>query len=163
MPGRVIMTENGDCVKRFQPQLDQSLSNRAHLWFHLVILLSNIDQCFTVNFVVDIMQDFQFFTPSTSSWYCVQVHWRSSPDLPRALKAALSGNCSAWKRKALLQIGKQPKTKATCRLKRLGTETGWVDAGPDSESRSWTGVSASQARKSEAGKIRSGPACFGQL
>ena len=58
MPGRVIMTKNGDRVKRFQPQLDQSLSNRAHLWFHLVILLSNMSQCFTVNFVVDIMQDF---------------------------------------------------------------------------------------------------------
>ena len=52
MPGRVIMAKNGDRVKRFQPQLDQSLSNRAHLWFHLVILLSNMNQCFTVNFLL---------------------------------------------------------------------------------------------------------------
>ena len=50
--------------------------------------------------------------------------------------------------------------KQTCRLRRLGTEMGFVAAGPDLASRSWTAASASQARKSDAGRSLSGPAWF---
>ena len=73
------MTENGDRVKRFQPQLDQSLSNRAHLWFHLVILLSNMNQCFTVNFLLTYCKIFNCSRQVPPRG----IASRSTEDLPR--------------------------------------------------------------------------------
>ena len=66
-------------------------------------------------------------------------------------------------RSSLAQQSVHEKLLLTCRLRRVGTEQGWLEAGPDCATRSWTAVSASQARKSDAGSSRSGPTWFSRL
>ena len=108
MPGRVIMTENGDRVKRFQPQLDQSLSNRAHLWFHLVILLSDMNQFFTVNFLLTYCNSSRQVPPHG-------IASRSTEDLPQIFLELSRQLCPAivppGKEKLFLKLENNRKQK----------------------------------------------------